>query len=362
MSDINEWTRQIHEGDSEELLQEMPESSVHMAMTSPPYFQQRDYGVDGQIGLEETVEEYIDRLVSVFDELYRVIRDDGSLWLNIGDGYNDGTTSANAEGGVFARKDKMLVPHRLAIALQESGWVVREDCVWKKKNPMPQSVKDRFNETKEFVFHLTKSSDDYWFDLDAVRVPVRSDESVLKQSDGELHPKGKNPGDVFEIATETFSDSHFAVYPKKLCRPPIKATCPPKVCSECGTPHERVVERKDEYQTAEPGEDKFEGQRNDTDRRGDGTTFSNNPEERKRPQRELKGWESGCECDGDVEAGVVLDPFAGAGTTCLVGDNLNRRFVGLELNDEYVTMAQDRIGIEVDDPDELYDANSALEW
>ena len=156
MSDIGEWTNDIHQGDAAETLAEMPESSVHMAMCSPPYFGLRDYGVDGQIGLEDSLEEYIDGLLEVAEELRRVLRPDGSWWLNLGDS--------------FVAKDKQLVPHRVAIALQDAGWIVRSDSVWTKPNPMPHPVKDRLHEHKEFVFHLAPEPD-YWFDLDAIREP-----------------------------------------------------------------------------------------------------------------------------------------------------------------------------------------------
>lgn len=313
-------TNRILEGDAEETLSSLPESSVHMAMCSPPYYGLRDYGPEEQIGLEDTLDEYISRLINVGEELKRVIRDDGSWWLNLGDSYAGSWGAQSKEGdtadgrpreayasknparsGELKPKSKMLVPHRVAIALESAGWIVRNDVVWAKPNPMPHSVKDRLNTTHEFVFHLVQQGE-YHYDLDAIREPHKEDsikrddynyntaggssfsypgekrslEEISVDANQALHPKGKNPGDVFDIPVRAFPDAHFAVYPPELCEKPIKATCP--------------------------------------------------------------------------EGGIVLDPFAGAGTTCLVAKRLGRRFVGIDLNPEYVAMAQKRCGLSVDNP------------
>ena len=171
MNDIDAWTNDIHTGDARDTLAELPESSVHMVMTSPPYFGLRDYGVDGQIGLEDELDEYIAELVDVFREVRRVLRPDGSAWLNLGDSYaqtgsgqptdsyKESTDAPEPRGDSFGRKNKMLVPHRVAIALQEDGWIVRNDVTWAKPNPMPSSVKDRLNTTTEQVFHLVPEPD-----------------------------------------------------------------------------------------------------------------------------------------------------------------------------------------------------------
>lgn len=277
--DIDEWVGEIHTGDSATVLSNLPTSSVHTCVTSPPYYNLRDYGVEGQIGLEDSLDEYIQELVTVGEELRRVLRDDGCWWLNIGDTYADknhtntgkkefaeGDETSHIPPSSFVGKDKMMVPHRVAIALQNAGWVVRSDAVWKKQNPMPHSVDDRLNETKEFLFHLTPSQD-YWFNLDAIREPHKeSSIDRVTQNDGNpewdgddmrghpegnvetlkpeqfLHAAGKNPGDVFEIKTELFPKAHFAVMPTELAEKPIKATCPPTVCAGCGTPYEAILE------------------------------------------------------------------------------------------------------------------------
>ena len=396
------WVNDIHQGDAAETLAEMPDSSVHMAMCSPPYYGLRDYSVDGQVGLEEFLDQYISELLNVASELRRVLRPDGSWWLNLGDsfagswGAQSKDDEANhrdrdaypvknpARAGNLRRKSKMLVPHRVAIALEDAGWIVRSDAVWVKPNPMPHPVKDRLNEHKEFVFHLTPEPD-YWFDLDAIREPhkessLNSDPSRFNTSgeqghempaeDGDrdsvgvdaedaLHPNGKNPGDVFEVSVKPFPDAHFAVYPPELCERPIKSSCPPKVCAACGTPYDReTVEKNREVASGSPAFDLDEtGYKDRTgNHQGcrEGFTL---------PEREFGEWDQQCDCEtDDVRPGVVLDPFAGAGTTCLVAKDLGRRFVGIDLNADYVAMAQKRVGVTVDDPERLLndDAQTTL--
>ena len=364
MSDIDHWTNNIHTGDAGETLAELPESSVHMVMTSPPYYGLRDYSVDGQIGLEESLDEYIEELVGVFREVRRVLRPDGSAWLNLGDSYDGG-------------KNKMLVPHRVAIALQEDGWIVRNDATWAKPNPMPQSVKDRLNDTTEQVFHLVPNRK-YWYDLDAIREP-HTERSIERMSEGPVNadtdgrgtnddlnpdqlcdPAGKNPGDVFEVTTKPFPEAHFAVYPPELVETPLKATCPPTVCAECGSPYEREVEEKPR-ELPDSGKvwDEMSGQyrtvesikRIEDKNSGEGTKRNGTPKTAIGTKREFKGWSPTCDCDTDAtEAGIALDPFAGAGTTCLVAKDHGRRFVGIDLNPEYVAMAQKRLGLDVHDP------------
>lgn len=392
---MREWTNDIHQGDAVETLQQMPESSVHMAMCSPPYYGLRDYGVDGQIGLEESLTEYIQSLVDIGAELKRVLRNDGSWWLNLGDSYagsgggggqwtdeSHGSARYSGKAGdsyngplnhqSLERKQKMLVPHRVALALQNAGWVVRSDVVWAKPNPMPHPVADRLREDKEFIFHLTPRQS-YWFDLDSIREPHK--ESALKRSnfdpstagkgsneipgedgsangglrDGNfLHPNGKNPGDIFEITVRAFPEAHFAVYPPELCKKPILATCPPEVCSECGKPLEReseVVDREVPGGVSRvPKDERPPGGKPESDRIG-----LTQPTERR-----LGPWEKRCDCDTERTApGIAIDPFAGAGTTCLVAKRLGRRFIGIELNPEYVALAQKRVGVTVDEPERL---------
>jgi DNA modification methylase len=439
------WVNEIHKGDAAETLAEMPESSVHMAMCSPPYYGIRDYGVDGQIGLEDRLDEYIASLLDVADELRRVLRDDGSWWLNLGDSFAGSWGGQGYEGETknqpkahpdknparhsrMRRKSKMLVPHRVAIALEDAGWIVRSDAVWEKPNPMPHPVKDRLHEHKEFVFHLTPEPD-YWFDLDAIREPHKEisldrhescfvssgtqshrspaesgeRESVTMDAEDALHPNGKNPGDVFEIAVKAFPEAHFAVYPPELCERPIKSSCPPTVCAECGTPYERKTEEVLLWERRRDTVDRSQAQRalekfeqsdltvkhlkacratgvKDT---GQGQAVQNGCNEESTaelaaeakqvlggyvrefygPARRDDGWGQDCGCETDeTEPGIVLDPFAGAGTTCMVAKDLGRRFVGIDLNPEYVAIAQKRVGLSVDEPERLLedDAQTTL--
>jgi len=329
VTDIDEWTNQIHTGDAIEILKELPDNSIHMAMCSPPYWGMRDYGSEDQIGLEENLEDFIANIAALGDELQRVVRDDGSWWLNLGDRYGiQKNTSEHTRGAEtttqskyssvsadISPKTKLLMPHRVAIELIERGWIARNDAVWQKTNPMPESVKDRLSTTFEFVFHFSKQKQ-YFYDLDAIREPYKTDLDKEPPIGGEKHQdnmnrtysgnspertgKGKNPGDVFELATDNYSEGHFAVYPTELVEKPLKATCPPKVCGDCGTPYKRTEENEE----------------------------TNN------------FWTQACECETDVtEPGIVLDPMCGRGTTCKVAAEHGRRYIGIELNPEYAEMA-----------------------
>ncbi len=404
---IERFVNDVHQGDAVEQLASMPADSVHCVVTSPPYFQQRDYGIDGQIGLEDSLDEFIENIVAVGEELRRVLRDDGSWWLNLGD--------------TFAQKSKLFVPHRVAIALQDAGWVARMDNVWQKTDPIPNPVKDRHSETKEFVFHLTPRTD-YWFDLDAIRTapkpesldrasrgyngskqrdtdryPDRETESRLHNFDRPIHPNGKNPGDIWEFATCNFPEAHFAVFPPELPETPIKGSCPPKTCKVCGTPYDREVEEipvwerdrstidrpqlqraLDRYEKSDLTQEHLEAARakgfSDAAAGKQQTGAGRNTKDVEQLAQEAKdvlggyfreitmtayktgGWDQACDCPvvGDyTQPGIVLDPFAGAGTTLLVAKNLGRRFVGIELNEEYIAMAQRRVGIDVDQPELL---------
>lgn len=348
---MNDWKNTVHVGDCLDKLEEMPDNSVHTVIFSPPYWKQREYnGGERELGQEKTLDEYIANLVEVGDKLKRVLRDDGSWWLNLGDKYVD--------------KDKCLMPHKTAIALQQSGWLVRNDACWRKKGGgMPESIKNRLSKTFEFVFHFVQQQD-YWYDLDAIREPYETESTKRahrattsntkggggypgqtqnsihegRDQQGGLHASGSNPGDLFVLPTASFSDAHFATYPEKLVEKPLKATCPPKVCPDCGTPYERVTEQLS-GSTAN-----IEGSMDE-----DGVTrttagLAKKTEEESRYKAIHKGWEPACDCDaGDPEPGIVLDPFMGAGTTGVVAQKHHRWWTGIELNEEYAEMAEDRI-------------------
>jgi len=310
-------------GDCIESMRSLPDNSVHMCVTSPPYWGQRDYGNDGQIGLEKGPEEFIEKLVNVFREVRRVLRDDGTLWLNLGDTYasgkaryshrehsmlggtrNDGKLGALQDGkracvkGHEFLKDKDLIgiPWRVALALQRDGWWLRQDIIWAKPNCMPESVKDRCTKNHEYVFLLTKSAS-YFYDNEAIKVPIK----------GEVHSK-KNKRSVWTVSPKAFKGSHFAVYPPELIEPCILAgTSAGGCCSKCGSPYDRITEIKDI-----------------------GVTVT-------------IGWQPMCECDTDSIPCTVLDPFGGSGTTAAVALKHHRKSIMCELNPEYASLMPKRI-------------------
>jgi len=321
----------ILEGDVLARLREIESGSVRCCVTSPPYWGLRDYGVDGQLGLERTPEEYVAALVAVFREVRRVLRDDGTLWLNLGDSYagslgaqsrggppSDSSTlrgnghvgggpkikslsatqiAAHPKGqthtGSLARtpglkpKDLVGIPWRVAFALQADGWWLRSDIIWAKPNPMPESVRDRPTKAHEYLFLLAKA-ERYFYDAESTKEPA-TDRGRINGRDGRDEPcaarppgssprtlarldyreLGRNRRSVWTIATQPFSGAHFAVMPEALVDPCILA--------------------------------------------------------------------------GSAQGDLVLDPFAGSGTVGVVALRHGRRFVGIELNPTYASMARDRI-------------------
>jgi site-specific DNA-methyltransferase (adenine-specific) len=260
----------IIEGDALHVLRELPERSMQAVVTSPPYWGLRDYKIEGQIGLEETLQEFINRLVSVFSEVKRVVKDDGTLWLNIGDGYTSGNRGyrapdkKNSARAMSVRpdtpeglkpKDLLGIPWRLAFALQDDGWYLRSDIVWNKPNAMPESVKDRPTRAHEYLFLLTKS-ESYYFDHAAICEPT---------TDGKLRHKRS----VWNVNTQATAGVHFATYPPALVVPCILASTRP----------------------------------------------------------------------GDF----ILDPFFGSGTTGVVAEQNQRKYIGIELHPEYIALAQTRL-------------------
>ena len=311
----------IINADCREALRAMPDQSVHCCVTSPPYFGLRDYGHAEQIGLEPTPDEFVAAMVAVFREVRRVLRDDGTLWLNLGDSYassggvgqphrdsaggigNKGTRGQQgypSAGGGFARpntiggalkpKDLIGIPWRVAFALQADGWYLRQDIIWHKPNPMPESVKDRCTKAHEYIFMLSKGPR-YYYDADAVketavaagRVPGNKVPTTKRDASVESGAEGKgffasqqrpvadtrNRRSVWTVSTKPFSGAHFATFPPDLIEPCVLAGCP--------------------------------------------------------------------------EGGTVLDPFGGAGTTGLVAARHGRNAILCELNPEYAAMARARI-------------------
>ena len=273
----------ILNADAERALRGAPDSLVHSIVTSPPYYGQRDYGVVGQIGIEASPTAYVDHLVRIFREARRALREDGTLWLNLGDKYKDGAL--------------LGMPWRVALALIEDGWILRSDVIWHKPNAMPSSVKTRPTTDHEYLFMFSKSKS-YYYDADAIREPhvTFSENSKMRGGrnhlgkrggtpeegknkgnsnlhtgrwDQAFHPLGRNKRTVWSVPLGKFREAHFAVFPEKLIEPCILAGAP-----------------KD---------------------------------------------------------GIVLDPFFGSGTTGLVALNHGRRFIGIELNPDYCKMAQRRL-------------------
>lgn len=324
------WT--LLQGDVIEQLATIPDESINCCVTSPPYWGLRDYGVVGQLGLEPTPDEYVAKMVEVFREVRRVLRDDGTLWLNLGDSYcgtgdkgdykdpkykdgrNGQAVALNNKISGLKSKDLVGIPWRVAFALQADGWYLRSDIIWHKPNPMPESVADRPTKSHEYIFLLSKSKM-YYYDAEAIREPA-TDSSIKRLSqdienqtgsarvpgktngnikavgkidkqrghgrrhagfndrwDGmtkeEQSSMGRNKRTVWKVATQPFSEAHFATFPEELIKPCILAGCP--------------------------------------------------------------------------EGGMVLDPFAGSGTTLLVSNKLWRNATGIELNPEYCQMIQGRM-------------------
>ncbi|WP_057380199.1 DNA-methyltransferase [Pseudomonas aeruginosa] len=306
-------SHEIRVGDCLDALRAMPDQSFHCCITSPPYFGLRDYGMPGQIGLEQTPAEFVSRLVEVFREVRRVLRDDGTLWVNMGDRYasiaggyapegsagKHDIVSRNTRGAVrrghrrnpaegLKQKDLMGIPWRLAFALQDDGWYLRQDIIWHKPNPMPESVRDRCTKAHEYVFMLTKSPR-YYYDHEAVKEDAVSDHpsgngfkrdarESYKNLDGTARGNDeqwtgvggkRNRRSVWTVPTAGFKGAHFATFPPDLIRPCVLAGAP--------------------------------------------------------------------------RGGLVLDPFGGAGTTALVAMQEGRRSVLLELNPEYASIARHRL-------------------
>ena len=314
---------EIIQGDALAILRSLPDESVQMCVTSPPYWGLRDYGVDGQMGLEETLEEYIEKMVVVCREVRRVLRSDGTFWCNMGDSYagngsrgggdptvgkrNLGETKYPPKPALGGLKPKDLVglPWRVAFALQADGWWLRQDIIWSKSNPMPESVTDRCTRSHEYIFLLTKSAK-YFYDYEAIKEPAsqnshprgngvnpkavkmpgknsrifqdrdpqHSSARKIKQNESfSAAVKGlverRNKRSVWTLATHPFPEAHYATFPPKLVRPMILAGSRP----------------------------------------------------------------------GDV----VLDPFMGAGTTALVCEQLDRKWLGIELNPESIEIAERRL-------------------
>ncbi|GFG50177.1 site-specific DNA-methyltransferase [Mycolicibacterium agri] len=312
-------------GDALDRLRELPDDSVDMVLTSPPYFRLRNYAARGQIGLEPHVDQWVDQLADISAEIRRVLVPTGTFWLNLGDTYS----THHSQGA--NRKSLLMAPERLALRLQQTGWIIRNKIVWAKTNPMPTSIKDRLSCSYEPIYVFAKQPT-YFFDLDAIRQPHRSalsKPSAMKQRGDESwrgpnadsergldalkaqglvgHPLGKNPGDVWQLSSSNYRGAHHATYPVTLARRAIQAGCPEARCAHCLLPWRRRVIRAIG---------------------GTAVRASLAPT---------------CDCDAPREPGLVLDPFIGSGTTAVAAEELARDWLGVELNPDFAAMARQRI-------------------
>tara|TARA_R100000482_G_scaffold60080_1_gene21924 strand:+ start:3192 stop:4118 length:927 start_codon:yes stop_codon:yes gene_type:complete len=294
----------ILQGDVIERLKDIEDNTIQCVVTSPPYWGLRDYGEDNQLGLEETPEEYVENMVNVFREVKRVLKDDGTLWLNLGDSYNTtqagnktwgdgvGSNKQYAKGIIPKKRNKTLglkpkdlvgIPWRVAFALQQDGWYLRQDIIWHKPNPMPESVTDRCTKSHEYIFLMSKSAN-YYYDAESIKEKTITNDNInrdrettrLNNTPGRTRMEGlktnnyekRNKRSVWKINTKPYKEAHFAVFPEKL----------PELCIKAGS----------------------------------------------------------------KEGDIVLDPFFGSGTTGFVAQRLYRKWIGIELNPEYIKIANKR--------------------
>lgn len=302
----------IYQGDTLDVLKTFPRETVQCVVTSPPYWGLRNYGIEGQLGLEKTPEEYVEKLTEIFREVKRVLREDGTCWLNLGDSYcgtggkgkhrdtkysegrNSQETSISKRIAGLKQKDLVGIPWRVAFALQADGWHLRQDIIWHKPNPMPESVKDRCTKAHEYIFLLTKAPK-YYFDHYSIQEKSVSNDGRKPYARGQVDNRGdghdrggggelrtnrnqnarwctemRNKRSVWGITLRCFKGAHFATFPPQL----------PTLCIKAGT----------------------------------------------------------------KEGDIVLDPFMGAGTVGVVAKELKRNYIGIELNPTYIEMANKRIG------------------
>ena len=374
--------------DVRESLRLLPEKSVHAVCTSPPFWGLRDYGTgDKQIGLEDSPQEFVDSLVEVFREVKRVLRPDGTLWLNLGDSYTAGGRGGHASSDTFhghkgrrgltgvrkppkglKTKDLVGIPWRVALALQDDGWYLRSDIIWAKSSPMPESVKDRPTKAHEYVFLFAPpdSRGKYYYDQDAIREPLRASSRARnkygwKGAQRTRDPReqrdepdrdhcfdesvGSNKRTVWNVNAQPYRGAHFAVWPPELVKPMILAgTSSHGCCSGCGAPWKRDTKRTSTgYDGSQYGENvqkaangaKSGGTAKSTLGSSGGTLVG---------KYSTTGWSPTCSCSDEArKACVVLDPFSGSATTGMVALQEGRDYVGIDLNGEYLDLATARI-------------------
>jgi DNA modification methylase len=426
----------ILKGDCLETLKSLDEQSINTCVTSPPYWGLRDYGTgewvggdpdcphmrttkiskdtatghkamyeqgnvvgdaiykskcpkcgsvrkDKQLGLEETPEEFVENLVRVFKEVKRVLRDDGTVWLNLGDSYynyrpgkgqalskqsvsntdqdlpQDCARRGNKIAGL-KEKDLVGIPWRVAFALQADGWYLRQDIIWHKPNPMPESVRDRCTKSHEYIFLLSKNPK-YYYDNEAIKEDSiyhgkdkRSDKGNIRYEGKRTNNKDtkaqqsfvtinekKNKRSVWTITTKPYKAAHFATFPTELIEPCVLAGCPEKVCVQCSEPYKRMTSRNsDPLEVDDSTLDRYGNGKAGVHRKVGGQYqkwLNENP-------LITVGWEKQCDCQtNETKGGTVLDPFGGSGTTGLVASKHNRNAVLCELNEGYIDIAEKRL-------------------
>ena len=314
---------------------------------------------DKQLGLEPTFEEYIDKLCTIYDEVKRVLRDDGTCWVNLGDTYGSGSRTTNCEDSLAKGKirgtpvknrpaigyDKclLLIPQRFAIEMVNRGWILRNVIIWHKSNPMPSSAKDRFTVDFEYVYFFVKSKK-YWFSPQYepvmestlqrdkyTRILAQDGPQAIRHNhETPSNPLGRNKRTVWTIPTQPYPQAHFATFPEKLVEPMIKAGCPEFVCTKCGKAREKI------YDTEYSGQSMSDTEKYANPAENTAPTFG-----RGIVKNYFKGY-TDCGCNADFRPGIVIDIFAGSGTTLQVAARLRRDWIGIELKPEYIEMAEKR--------------------
>lgn len=367
----------IHQGDCLKLLKALPDESINCVVTSPPYWALRDYGVEGQLGLEPTFQEYINKLCDIFDEVKRVLRKDGTCWVNLGDTYWGGCGGPQSwereerdikwsekslknphrkDGTAYPDKSLCCIPDRFKIEMINRGWICRNEIIWFKPNCMPSSAKDRFTVDYEKVFFFVKNQK-YWFETqyEAYTEPMNrwggdkleakgkstwdegTDQNTYRDRNMRPNPQGRNKRCVWQVTTKPFKEAHFATYPEELIEPMIKAGCPEFVCNKCGKAREKIIEKDGRIrQHWAPGTDK----KTEMAKGKHGVT-STLVTGYKNVYKEIGLTD--CGCNTGFTGGIVLDPFFGSGTTGLVALKQNKKFIGMELNQEYINIATKRL-------------------
>lgn len=365
------WLNKVALGSCFDLIKALPDESVDVLISSPPYFALRDYKVEGQFGQEKSFDEYVDKLCQLMLEAKRVLKKSGSIWINIGDSYS--STGENASGedeggetGIswvkhqrragktrLPEKCQLLVPYRFAIKMVDNiGYILRNDIIWWKKNSMPSSVGSRFTKDFEYFYFFVKDGDEYYFEQQFEPMTHEYKKKWgpiggIKQLDNgnptysgnivEANPLGRNKRSVWNIPTKPSSIPHMAMYPEMLLETPIKACCPEFICTKCGKAREKIF--KSGEVVSKGGSDTGKMAKN-KDAYAGAETKAKAMEHR---EKTFAGEYTDCGCGEKFRPGVVLDPFMGTGTTGLVARKLGRNFIGMELNPEFQKIANERI-------------------